>query len=317
MRRNFTSYVSRRLLFSCLFLILSLRVQTVSAQDDTIRVNTDLINIPVTVLDRDGRYISKLKAGDFRIFEDGREQEITLFSTTEVPITVMLLFDVSSSITNRQTADMIKAANILVQQLRPNDWLMAATYSYHTYPLVKLTKVRDLKSSIKIELHPFDAYTLIYDAVAYSQKRMSKVKGRKALIIFGDGVDSGLAASFKSTVKTAEEEETLIYTAQIQDYPNPPYTDPEKFAKSVKTATDYMEALARKTGGRHFMIDDVVNLGAMFGDIGDELRQQYTLGYYSNQPGKDGERRKITVKVNVPNVAVRSRNEVVYRKSNR
>ena len=298
-----------------LFLCFAIFAPAGWGQDDVIRIDTDLVTIPVTVLDRDGRYISKLAIGDFHIYENGVEQEVSLFSSVETPITVMLLLDVSSSITNAQTREMVRAANILIQKLRPEDHLIAATYSYHVYPVVNATKIKDLKTSIKIELQPLDAQTLVYDAVEYALKKMRKIKGRKALIIFGDGADSGLSASFKSTISDAEEQEALIYTAQIRDYPNPPYTDPKKWAKSVETATDYMKALAQKTGGRHFMIDDIADLHNTFGEIADELRQQYNLGYYSNQPGKDGERRRITVKVNVPNVAVRSRNEVIYKKS--
>ncbi|MFZ1701560.1 MAG: VWA domain-containing protein [Pyrinomonadaceae bacterium] len=286
----------------------------VAAQEETIRVKTNLVTIPVTVLHRDGRFVTELEKGNFQIFENSIEQEAVLFETTEVPISVMILIDVSSSMTPQAIGELVNASNTLVQKLRPDDQLIAATYSYHVYPVVDAMKVKDLKSGIKFKLQPFDAQTLIYDAVDYSLKKMRKIRGRKAIILFGDGTDSGMSASIKSTLRDAEEQEALIYTVQSRLLPNAPYTDPKRFAKSIEVATDYMKALAQKTGGRHFMIDDVTNLQDKFGQIADELRTQYTLGYYPTEDGKDGERRRITVKVNIPNVAVRSRNEVVYKK---
>ncbi|HQY66680.1 MAG TPA: VWA domain-containing protein [Pyrinomonadaceae bacterium] len=278
-------------------------------------MDTNLVTIPVTVLDRDGRYIADLTDKDFEIYENGIKQKNEFFASTEEPITVMLLLDASSSITYGQTAGMAKAVNEFVNMLRPDDQLIAASFAYRVYPILDATKIKDLKKNFRIHYQQFDPQTLIYDAVAFAQKKLKKVKGRKALIIFGDGNDdSGLSASFKSTIRAAEEQEAIIYAAQMRDYPNPPFTDPKKFAKSVEIATRYMEGLAAKTGGRHYIFDDIADLSETFTKITNELRQTYTLGYYASESGKDGERRKITVKVNIPNVAVRSRNEVIFKK---
>lgn len=304
-----------RSVFVLIFISLYTVVPCLKAQDEVIRVETDLVNIPVSVFYRDGRYVADLTQKEFRIFEDGIEQDVAVFSPVSESVTIMILVDVSSSLTNSQSTEMVEAINILVQKLRHDDTLIAATYSYRTYPILNETKVGNIKKSIKIELHPYDAQTLIYDAVDYALKKMRKVRGKKAIILFGDGTDSGLSASFKGTIKDAEEGETIIYPIQYRLRPNPPYTDPKKFQRSIEKATDYMTSLAQKTGGRHFFVDEITDLRKSFEDISVEMRSQYLIGYYPITIGKKEERRRITVKVDRPDVAVRSRTEVVYTRS--
>lgn len=283
------------------------------AQDDVIHVDTELVTIPATILDREGRYITNLKKEDFQIFEDGVEQEIALFEPVENSITVLLLLDVSGSVTE-YASDIANAANIFIKQLRPHDQVIAATFSYNVSVLFQVTKVKDLKKGIKFQLFPLDHDTLIYDAVEFAQKKLKKIRGRKAIVLFSDGKGNGLSASAKSNLRDAEEQESLIYTVQFGAFDSPsPYVDKKKFYKFIETANWYMKELAMKTGGRHYQIEEISDLPTTFGEIADELGRQYSLGYYPKQSTTNQKQqvRKIKVKVRQPNLVVRARESYV------
>jgi VWFA-related protein len=281
-----------------------------ATQEDIIRVDTSLVTIPVTVLDREGRYVTNLKKEDFQIFENGVEQQIALFDSVEQPFTVLLLLDISGSM-SFHLAELSQAANVLVNQLRPNDQLSAASFADSLYTLLKPTKISELRKSIKIKQRPGDIYTRIYDAVDDALKMMKKIRGRKAIILFSDG--DGVFTSAKDNFRRAEESETLIYTVQFNTFsPSPPpHADKKIYYKAIEEANNYMRNLAQITGGRAYQIEKIADLEKTFDLIANELGRQYSLGYYPKETGKDGERRQIKVRVNVPNIALRARDSYI------
>ena len=294
-----------------LFIILGYQ-NLIYAQDDLIRIDSNLVTVPVTVLDRDGRYATNLKKENFQVFEDGVEQETAFFETTEQPFTVLLLLDTSGSMSNNM-AELANTASIFVKQLRPDDQLLAASFTDEIDVLFQITKVKDLRKAIKLRRKPRDGNTIIYDAVKFAQKKLKKISGRKAIILFSDGQGSGFDASAKDNLRDAEEQETLIYTVQFKPFFSEPpsYVNKKEFYKSIAEANDYMRDLAKVTGGRNYRIENIGDLGKTFSQIAEELGQQYSLGYYPKQSGKNGERRQIKVKVNQPNLAVRARDSYI------
>ncbi len=284
-----------------------------SAQDEIVRVSTELVNIPVSVTDRDGRNVSGLTKEQFSIFENGLKQEISYFELTETPITVLLLLDISGSMT-LYLNDLTDAANVFVRQLRPSDSIIVLTFSEQVNTLVQPTFVKDLGTGIKIKQKWGEGDTFLYDAVGRALKKISKVKGKKSIVLLSDGAGTGITSREK-TIRMAEEGEALIYTVQYARHVlRPRGVSRVLFQKRADEIDSYMPELAQKTGGRSYKIADIKDLSVTFGQIVAELGQQYSVGYYPTNAGKNGERRKITVKVNVPNVAVHSRTEVVYTK---
>lgn len=283
------------------------------AQDEVVRVSTELVNIPVSVTDRDGRNVSGLTKEQFSIFENGLKQEISYFERTETPITVLLLLDVSGSMAS-YINDLTDAANAFVRQLRREDSIIVITFSDTVHTLVQPTFVKDLGTGIRIKQNWHEGDTVLYDAVERAIKRISKVNGRKSIVLLSDGVGTGFISREK-TIRMAEEGEALIYTVQYeQQYFRPSGVSRTLFQERVDEIDGYMLGLAEKTGGRGYKFKDIKDLAVTFDQIVAELGQQYSVGYYPTNAGKNGERRKITVKVNVPNVAVHSRTEVVYTK---
>ena len=287
------------------------------AQDETIRINTDLVAVPVTVLDRNGRHVSDLAKEDFQVYEDGVEQAIEFFEPVENTVTVFLLLDVSGSVT-MHAADIARAADTFIKQLRPDDRIIAATFAYNVNVLLQATKVKDLRKKIEIRQYSLDRDTLIYDAAEFALKKMEKIRGRRAIILFSDGKGSGLSASARSNLRDAEEGEALIYTIQFgASDPPSPFVEEKKARKWAETANWYMREMAERTGGRHYQIESITDLASTFGTIAGELSRQYSLGYYPKKEGKKGERRQIRVTVRQPGLAVRSRGSYIVQPSNR
>ncbi|HEX8737107.1 MAG TPA: VWA domain-containing protein [Pyrinomonadaceae bacterium] len=290
------------------------------AQDEVIRVDSTLVHVPTIVSDRDGRYVTNLKKEDFQIFEDGVEQEIALFETTEKPFTALLLLDVSGSMTNHM-AHLANAADAFVSQMRDDDEIIVATFSSgrKINILLEPTKKKDFKySKQKILLQTSNdlGYTTTFDAVERAIKYMKKIQGRRAIVLFSDGEQYGVDASAKSNLRDAEEQEAVIYTIRFGDYPTalPGYSEivsKKDIRKIIAKVDGYMQGLADKTGGRSYQIDNVADLKKAFEVISQELGQQYNLGYYSNNKSEPGQKRQIKVRVKQPNLAVRARDSYV------
>ena len=309
--RRILRYVSKAFLA---LVFLAAGISSSLGQGETIRIKTDLVSVPVTVTDRQGRYISTLQKDNFEVFEDGIHQEITLFDAVDEPFTVLILLDRSGSM-SFHLQELAKAASIFVGQLRRNDTVMAATFADYVDVLFEPTKVSELKVPAKIRQRADDKYTRIYDAVAFALKRMRKIPGRKAILVFSDGQGDGLYASANETLRSAEEGDALIYTIQYDTSQtiSPANRNKEKTAKLLQKASEYMEGLASKTGGKSYKIENITDLAATFRLIADEIGRQYRLGYYPSRLPSTGERRRIRVKVNVPDVAVHSKGEVVFK----
>lgn len=309
-RRKEFNYVVAVFILLFVYTVFS---KTVYAQDEVIRIDTSLVTVPVTVLDREGRYVTNLKKEDFQIFENGVEQEIALYDSVEQPFTVLLLLDISGSM-SYHLAELTQAANALVSQLRPDDQVSAASFADNLYVLLKPTKVGEVDKDIKIRQRPGDSFTRIYDAVDDALKKMKKIRGRKAIVLFSDGGGDGVFNSAKDNFRVAEEGETLIYTVQFNTFsltPHP-HANKERFYKAIEEANNYMRDLAQITGGRPYQIEKIADLEKTFDLIAKELGQQHRLGYYPKQSGKKGERRQIKVKVTISNTAVRARDSYIF-----
>ncbi|MBK6723025.1 MAG: VWA domain-containing protein [Pyrinomonadaceae bacterium] len=305
-----------------LLLCLSSQLQ---AQDETLRVDSSLVSVPCLVIDRGGRYVTDLKKEDFEIFEDGVKQEIRHFRPMEERISVLLLLDVSGSM-GFDINLVADSANRFIKKLRPTDRLSVAAFSDYYDQMFGFMPVEEVlgKKRLRLLVNGRPPQTMVYDAVETALKRIAPVNGRKAIVMLSDGIGTGYSAGAKSNLRDAEEQEALIYSFNFDSnayYPVRLKTESEqRFRernKNAEFAKGYMNSLATKTGGRYFNIKQIEDLDSVFDQVANELGRQYTLMYEPAIEGRAGERRKITVKVNVPNVAVRSRNEVVFRKGNK
>jgi len=285
------------------------------AQEEVIRVDTNIVAVPVSVLDRGGRYISTLKREDFKVFENGIEQEITEFGTIDSPVTVLMLLE-RSGIIRFQLPKLVDAANAFVRQMRPDDSLIAVTFGGGTETVIKETKVKDVIKGVRIEARSEDRYGIyMHESIDEALKIMRKLPGRKAIVVFSEGNDSGKYSSAKNNLRDAVEGDATIYTIKF----NTPTSPPSSIAKAkwyldeVARRRQFMIDLATRTGGRAFQVEQIENLDAAFAEIAAEVVRQYSLGYTPAKPPAKNERRQIKVKVNQPDVVLRARKEVVFK----
>src|SRR5215208_2712604 len=194
---------------------------------DVIRVNTTLVTLHVSVMDRDGRYVPNLQKEEFRIWEDGVEQEVAFFQSVDKPFSLVLMLDTSPS-TQFRLEDIQDAAISFVNQLRRDDKVMVVSFNDDIRILSEFTTDRN-KLERAIQRARTDDGTRLYDAVdMVINEKLSRVQGRKAIVLFTDGVDTtSRRADYQSNVMDAQELDALIYPVQydtsrdmsVQNYP--------------------------------------------------------------------------------------------------
>ncbi|HEX8287498.1 MAG TPA: VWA domain-containing protein [Pyrinomonadaceae bacterium] len=315
--------------------------------DDIIKVETNLVTMPVSVLDRNGRFISGLRQQDFQIFENNVQQKIEYFASVEQPFTVVLLIDVSPS-TAYQINEIQDAAISFVNQLRKDDKVVVIAFDRRVQVLSPVTNDRNVLRNAIMQAQ-FGDGTSIYEAVDYTiNRQLRAIEGRKAVVIFTDGVDTtSRRANYQSTVRQAEELDALIYPIRYDTYNHMSGGGGLPRGGATGTIADilggilnggvvirgggyprgggmggssraeyeegqrYLNDLATNSGGRTFEATTTANLDAAFAGIAEELRRQYSVGYYPEIIGQKGERKQIRVRVKRPNLVVRAKNSYI------
>ena len=313
--------------------------------DEVIRVTTNLVTVPVTVKDRRGKSVSDLHREDFRLFEDGVEQTIVFFEapdpaknapeSTESSLTIALLLDVSDS-TQFKLQQIQAAANAFIDQLDPGDRMLVISFDKHVNVLTEATNDRS-KLLAAINRTASGGGTSLYDAIDIAlNDHLSRISGRKAVVLLTDGVDTSSArGTYLGTVRDAHQLDAAIYPVQYHTYTD--FRDNrsretsvmgdfgavahvtksgEPASEAYKRATLYLKLLAERTGGRFEYTDRVKNLSKSFARIASELREQYTLGYYPKARATKGESlRQIRADVSRPQVKIHSRRSYLYKDS--
>jgi len=292
---------------------------------DTLKVETNLVTIPVSVYDRNGLYIPGLNKENFKIFEDGAEQEIAYFGAQDKPFTVALLLDTSPS-TQYKIDEIHHAAEAFIQQLNPQDRVIVIEFNSSVKVQCEATNDREkiIKAIYKAK---FGDGTSLYNAVDEGlRKQLSRIEGRKAVVLFTDGVDTtSRKNSYESTLDYAEESDSLIFPIYFNTfYDNqrrgggfPPIFGGTMILAGTSAADyalgkRYLEDLADATGGRVFRPEATPGgLDRAFEGIAEELRRQYNIGYVPNTEGRTGQRKAIKVRVDRPNLMIRARDSYI------
>ncbi|CAN5183758.1 hypothetical protein BH20ACI1_BH20ACI1_13760 [soil metagenome] len=303
-------------------------------EDEVIRVETDLVIIPAQISQRSGKPVTDIKKEEFRIFENGKVQEIAYFSKEEQPFTVALVLDMSySSVFKLQ--EIQNAALTFVNQLRENDKVMVVSFDEKAQVLCEPTSNRKVLK-LAIEGAKIASGTSLYSALdLVLNKKFNSVDGRKAIVLLSDGVDtSSLNISADDVLKQIVETDVLVYPIQYNtwddvqksrknsaqifyDEDDRPYSVelPRKKGEreeDYKAADIFFKEISAQTGGRVFRVSSNTNLNQAFANIADELRKVYILGYYPSEERKVGVRYSIKVRVYRPNLFIRARNGYIW-----
>lgn len=293
--------------------------------DDVIRVKTTLVNSPVLVIGRDGKYVPNLRREDFEVYENGVKQEIAYFAPVENPFTVVIMIDTSrSALFDLQ--DIQEAAIAFVDKMRPNDRALVVTFSNDVAVLAEPTSDHEaLRNAIR-SARP-GGNTRVYDAIkSVLNDKLARIEGRTALVLFTDGVDNDSRnATFESALQQAARTEALIYPVQFSTYdyikarsPASEFKPPEGSGFSehdYQRADVFLHQLAETAGTGVYPAFDISDLERAIASIVDELHNEYSIGYYPRTKGQPGETRTVEVRVNRPQLAVRARSGYVVDQS--
>ena len=277
-----------------------------AAQDQpAFRAGVELVSLNVTVMEGT-RYVTDLEQKDFNVFEDGVKQDVTFFNRTNLPIALALLLDTSASMdTKLPTAQ--EAAIGFSRRLRPQDLAEVIDFDNRVTILQNFTNnAQELETAIRRT--SAGGSTSLFNAVYIALKDLKKVVAktpdeirRQAIIVLSDGEDTSSLLPFEEVLDLAKRSETAIFGIGLRD------NDASSGSKMFKEAEFVMRQLSQQTGGRAFFPNQISELNGVYGQISDELSSQYTVGYTSKNPKRDGAWRRIVVQTTRPGTATRTK----------
>jgi Ca-activated chloride channel family protein len=265
--------------------------------DEILNVDSSIVVMNATITDIHGKPVHGLKQSQFKIFEDGKEQEIEFFQAEETPFAAVILLDTSGSMEERVTLARAAAINFL-DGLRSTD--VSAIYNFDS----KVTLVQDFSSSHDIAESAFNlkarGMTVLNDAIFKAavelQKRPEK---RKAIIVLSDGEDTQSGHSSDKALKAALAANVLIYTIDMSA------DEPGNRQRLINQGV--LRNFAEKTGGTFIPTPGGAALREAFGRIVEELGNQYTLTYQPTNTKKDGKWRALELRVARSGLTIRTR----------
>src|SRR5215831_2509433 len=275
-------------------------------QDVSIKINSNLVAVPVSVTDASGEPVSNLAADDFRVEEEGKEQQVVaLGEPGKTPVELTLLFDVSGSVYERFQFQQQAASRFLKEVLKPND--AASIFTIGLRPKLVHTRAvgGDAAVAAAMAVSPTKEATAFFDTVVEAAQYVGKTAetgSRRVVVVISDGEDT-ISDKYKlpDASKELQRADCLFYSI------NPSGPSIRLNVISIK-AQNGMISLASSTGGAAFLPDGDAALDKVFRQIAAELQAQYLLGYYAPDERADGAFRRITVRVpKRPDLRVRAR----------
>lgn len=271
-------------------------------QAPSFRTGVDVVSLNVTVTDGTARFVTDLSQQDFRVYEDGVLQEINYFSRRQLPIALALMMDTSASMEERmETAQ--EAAIGFSRRLRPEDLAEIIDFDSRVDILQAFTNSVDALEEA-IRQTSAGGSTSLYNALYISLKELKKAPlrvedvRREAIIVLSDGEDTSSLVTFEEILDLAKRSETAIYSIGLKT---------DEGGSGFREADFVLRQLAQETGGRAFFPDDVGDLAGIYEQISDELSSQYSLGYVSANPLRNGQWRRLVVQVEREEIVARTK----------
>lgn len=279
--------------------------QTRKPADQVFRATVEMVSLNVTVLNQQNHYLTDLESGDFVVYEDGAKQEVSYFNRTTLPIALSLLIDTSASMEQRLGITQDAAVGF-ARKLRPQDLAQVVDFDTRVEVLQDFTAdTAALERAIRSTTA--GGSTSMNNALYISLKELAKIKAksdddvrRRAVVLLSDGEDTSSLVTFEEVLDLAKRSATTIYTIGLQ-------SKETGFSKGFREAEFVLRQLAQETGGRAFFPQRAEDLAGIYGVIADELASQYTLGYTSTNPKRDGGWRRLTVQVNRQGTTARTK----------
>jgi Ca-activated chloride channel homolog len=252
----------------------------------TLSVDVDLVVFNVTVLGRDGRPVTGLAEKDFHIYEDGREQAIKIFQPEDSPATVGLVIDNSASMANKRK-DVVVAAEEFIAASHVQDELFVLNFNRMTWfglPSGHAFTTDRMQLNNALMQTRAEGTTALYDALKLALEHLDKgTRQRKALVVLSDGADNASTTKLDDVLYLAQQSSATIYCIGIYD----------PFQKDRNPGV--LKRIAKVTGGEAHFPNTRDSLRAIWPRIANAIRGQYTIGYVSTNPARDGGYRKVKI----------------------
>lgn len=288
------------------------KASVAEAPDVVIRGGVDLVNILATVRGKNNALVANLQQSDFKVFEDGKEQEIRYFTReSNLPLTIGMLVDVSGSMDGLIPAEQRAGTKFFEQVLRKDDLAFIISFGKDSELLQDSTSslrllekgLSQLRLNVPVGgIHPGpvptaqnQAGTVLYDAVFLAaDERLRREAGRKVIILITDGEDTGSRMSLQKCIEASQKSDAIIYSIF--------YT-----ARGFGGNSGVLKRMSEETGGRVFDVNRRENLEEIFKQIQDEMRTQYSVSYSPTNSVKDGSYRKLELKMTNKEYKVQAR----------
>ncbi len=290
-----------RALLLLVFVSCLAAVAVVAQQPQTpvFRSGTEVVDLYVTVTDRNGRLEPGLLQEDFEILDNGEVQEIVLFENAVRPITVVVMLDTSASMTPSLDLLMAGAEQFIIRML-PDDRGKVGAFNDKIQILPKADFIGDRDALIRaLDRLQFGNPTRLYDAIGASIESLQGIEGRKVALIFTDGEDTQHQIGWKDALNLALTEEVMLYTIGLEmNYHNG--------IRMVRSRPDgKLKTFAEETGGGYFELKDSDELGPTFTRVAQELHSQYVVAFAPSV--RDGKLHDLEVRVKRPGMTARAR----------
>ena len=259
----------------------------------SVTVDSNLVQIPVTVMDKKDQVVEDLSKESFSVYENGVAQTIVHFGFEEAPISVCLVFDSSLSMANK-LEKAIEAANEVLGASKPDDEYCLVRFSDWPSVLVGLTKNPAHVTSAVSRIYP-EGFTALLDGIYTGMAEVKHAQNRhKAIVLISDGGDNRSRHTQRQIKSLVREADVQIYAIGVLS------PEGQIFSQEEIDGPALMKGLSKESGGRLYRIHNLSDLPLAAAKINMALRHQYLLGYYPKQIHNDGKYRHIAVKLSPP-----------------
>jgi Ca-activated chloride channel family protein len=259
--------------------------------NERMRVDVNLVLVPVTVTDPLNRLVTGLERQDFFVYENNALQKLKSFSAEDAPVSIGIIFDLSGSMTDK----INRARNSILEFLRtanPQDEFFVIGFNDRPELITDFTSSIDNIEARLLTVKPGHR-TALLDAIYFGLNKMKQAKNeRKALLVVSDGGDNRSRYTESEVRAVVRESDVQIYSIGIFDQYAP--------TREEQLGPILLHDVSEETGGQLFRVDDLADMADIATKISAELRNQYVLGYRSDDAKRDGKWRKLKVKLVPP-----------------
>jgi VWFA-related protein len=287
-----------------------------SGDEDSLKLNSSVVNLNVVVTDRAGKALPNLRKEDFQVAENGEQQTVEFFAPSTAPFNMVLLLDLSGSIQDK--LDVVKSSALkFIEVIGPEDKVAVVTFTHEIRVISQLTNNKELLRSRIQGIQRAVGGTAFYEAMWFAL--VDTLRGtdgkRNAIVVMTDGVDSSLdrytpaptRVTFNRLVNRLEESEAIVFPIYLDTEYEEVFERQQSSTEAYAMARSQLEKLADVTGGQIFQAQEAKELSGIYKQVASVLRTVYSVGYYPTNTERDGSFRRVRVGVTRSGAAVRTR----------